>query len=1376
MDNKAIRFVIEVLKGNSVRNLNEVSEATARASGAVTDLTLATDAATGATKTNQKANVSAAQTQRQAASASQSYAAKLKAQAAANQAAAKTATQAATQTRMVADATFSGMGATEAYNKALLDNARALRVVQDQQFLTEKGLQRFANRQADANIAIQAANNNLGQFYTTLGKLESMGTPAVMRAATWSAIGVGGVAYKSVKMYTELNSQMQQVINQAGRPAGELNWLTNTTLDIANKTGATIHDVANAMYRAASGTASWHKGLGATKKELKNLTRAMVDFNVLGNVPSGAQSEQGARILVSLMNANIGKYSQNPRAAAAFVNAVVGAGDIRASEAIAASGKGLFTAAKLNNIDLPSIFAYVDLLTSMGQTGQTAGTYVKSASTLLGQNTSMQGTKALAMIGIAPGMMQNWIREKGLGFAVQQLIQHMGKFQPLANFPRYAGLEGNAAAEKLFNVWTVNNAPKGFMEHWKAGKLSENEKKFITGQILTKAYGGSKQMIGVATLLQNPEKFLEFYNRIVSQSTPEVAGAAIKRAENAPGRQLQRLLNEFQTVMIDIGKKITPTVIKAGHWLLKLVEGLTKFKEILIPLVSMMGTIMLMGGASKIAQFGRGVMQTAGWSATVSMNVLEKLGLHGVRQDVYRRNYKRINAYESLGYRSTSKSGENFLSYAPGAWQNPQGFWTRDLTQYGGDPVMGPYPGGGGGSSRPYGGGGGGGGAPGGGYGGGYGGVPYGPVPYGGGGRRGRRGRWSSGVNTVVPYGNYRGHYVGAPGSLIMGGGAGYAFNDLPNDPAHFNELKLRGPVMGAEVMGRRTYNLVTAAQRNPNAWRTQVVGAPKGTLSPSPTKKWLRATTGIKDAALINQMHHDLSLLYDNGALIPEVAARMDWLNTTVPVTTGTGRTIKRRLGNLGPRSRHAYYTNYFNSLSRDDQDILRSREQSDWSSMGPNFRYYPKMPNGERIPSPAGFLSGLLKLIKSGTSTGLDIVLGQNNLGRRIKNADIAKEGLTNIGTSLLEKGSSLASGLLGFLGGPIGMTLMTSLLPLAITKMMPVIKNFLTPPKPPKAAPHTLEGNRKEIKNLTNKITGIQSRIQAGTATSQDFEDLVNYNNRINALQGENTGFIGDPTLVATKALSGIRALRGAKDPFKNLFNNGADMNAHKKWKKTWDTLPADVKKGLGVMGVHRWGISSNANYGDVLKYLNTTESGYNTLIESPAFRSALNAVDPLRATKIGFRNLGTSQLNQYRSSLDIINKGRYWTGLNPGQAKQRYFEFETGAFKAQADYKAMMAASNAKGLTEDQKRHYIELAGMALQRSQKLAEAATKVAQENHIRERDARAIAQHVGNAFEATLKRLGVTKNDFTDAFSAGIRGGGLAAIINAQNNNKLAH
>lgn len=519
--------------------------------------------------------------------------------------------------------------ATSANTKSKEQNATSQKAAADASIAESEALARqnvvleqnamLATRSA---IAQDAFSKHYSKTYQNLSKMEKMGTPAILKAATWTALGVGGVAYEGIKKYSEFNKLMTQTITQAGRAPSEMGFLSQSALNISKQTGVGVNDVANMMYRAASGTASWNQGLGATKKQLVEVTKQVANLNVLGNIQGGVTSEQSARVLTSLLNANmkdIGSGMDGAKKAAMLINAAVGAGDIRQSELVSALGRGVLTSAKANGMSARDTVAWIDLLTSLGTTGSVAGTYVKSGINLL-TNPSTQGVKALGMLGIKPGEFQkvmsgnkNYGGATGLLGVTKELGHALKKFDPFKNYPKFkGGAVGYQSAVNLLQTWGINQIPQKFLDEWKKGNLNKQEQMQATSLILTKAFGGSKQFATIASLVNNPDKLAGLIAAIDKQNNAKSYNRSVNIALNTPSAKFHKLLASLNADLISIGKTITPWALKLGQAFVGLIGIFARFKILLLPLVGLLGSIVGMAMLSKGAAIIKGAYPMLG--------------------------------------------------------------------------------------------------------------------------------------------------------------------------------------------------------------------------------------------------------------------------------------------------------------------------------------------------------------------------------------------------------------------------------------------------------------------------------------------------------------------------------------------------------------------------------------------------------------------------------------------------------------------------------------------------------------------------------------------------------------------------------------------
>ena len=465
---------------------------------------------------------------------------------------------------------------------------------------------------ASSAIAHDAAIANLGEGYTRLTGLASMATPALMKAATWAGIGLAGLAYEGIKQYTQFNKLITQTITQAGVAPSKMGFLTNLAESVAKSTGQGLDDVANSIYRASSGTASWNAGLGATKKQLTDIVTTVSKLNVVGGIASGAESEQSSRVITALINSNIRGVGRNPLAAASLVNAVVGSGDIRYSDLVPAVGRGLLASAVANNLSAKDALAWVDTLTSQGTTGSVAGNYVKTGINLLA-HPSAQGVDALSMLGIKPGELENLMTGPGgLTSALSTLKAGMTHLDPssMAKYffheagAVYPGGSGLAGAVAKLQTWSAGELSPKFISDWEKNQLTPQEQTQATDLILTKAFGGSKQFATIAGVINNLGLFKGIEAHITSEDSPGYFNRQYARTAATPSQQFKRMGQNLLVDLVNIGKTLTPIALTLGHVMTSVIDGLSKFKGAIYGFVGLAATLLAAVGIGKIAELG----------------------------------------------------------------------------------------------------------------------------------------------------------------------------------------------------------------------------------------------------------------------------------------------------------------------------------------------------------------------------------------------------------------------------------------------------------------------------------------------------------------------------------------------------------------------------------------------------------------------------------------------------------------------------------------------------------------------------------------------------------------------------------------------------
>ena len=506
----------------------------------------------------------------------------------------------AAQTKTMADNAVATGDAAKA-GKGFADSQDMMVAPTERQTIALENQTRQLIIQRDAAIAAIKKNQNFAENFAA-------SAPKLTRSAMLITAGIGGMAYEGIKQYMSFNSLMTQTFAQANVAYSKHKALTQDMANIAKETGRNFNDVANSLYRVASATSSWNNGRGASVAQLNAMVKQVENLQILGNLATGAQSDQAARIVGSI--ASTPGMQHDPKKIAAQVNAIVGSGDIRMSELITALGRGVLTSGSTMGLNLKQIGAYIDLLTTRGTTGASAGTYVAHAFQLLAGSTT-QSRNWQAAIGIRSGEMEKTMREKGLTAAVQLLTSHMTK---LSATPYLVSgkFTGQAAAEHMMQK--AGLSPEQIAA-WESGNMSAADKAAVLQTEMTAMFGGGRQAMPLMALMQsvsgvqlgysknlttkdggNYQSILAAINR---NSTSSNFNKDLSIVQNSPRVQEQKLLRTLQWDLIQFGKAVTPVwleMLKAGTAVLGF---LGKFKGYLVEIGAVLASILLLVAAKE---------------------------------------------------------------------------------------------------------------------------------------------------------------------------------------------------------------------------------------------------------------------------------------------------------------------------------------------------------------------------------------------------------------------------------------------------------------------------------------------------------------------------------------------------------------------------------------------------------------------------------------------------------------------------------------------------------------------------------------------------------------------------------------------------------
>lgn len=411
-----------------------------------------------------------------------------------------------------------------------------------------------------AQTGVVASNSSLS------GSINAIATGPLGKMAKYFTVGGAFGIYEGIKQYMSFQKSMTQLSTQAGINSNRLPWLSESAKNIAKSTGVSLNDVANQYYRIASATS----GLKMTNKELQSMEKSAANLSVLFNVPSGAPTEQTARLLGGLISFKKGggRGVKGPAQMVALLNAAVGTGDLRGQDLVGAMGRGILQSAQTTGADLPDMLSLLDLMTRFNAQPSQAGTLLSHAIQMFA-TPSAQGQKAEAMLGVQQGQLRQILSTKGLGAALKFFSGKIhGKLSVLPTLlygspTSSSHTTGEKAALDQFVSWGMN--PQIEQKLFSGQSLSPQEQTTYEQFMLTKMFGGARQELPLVSALMNMGLFGKIHSEIMKQANPKKYNQDLSLAMNTPAQQFKKFEQTLHVMLVDMGQAVTPAFLSSIH-------------------------------------------------------------------------------------------------------------------------------------------------------------------------------------------------------------------------------------------------------------------------------------------------------------------------------------------------------------------------------------------------------------------------------------------------------------------------------------------------------------------------------------------------------------------------------------------------------------------------------------------------------------------------------------------------------------------------------------------------------------------------------------------------------------------------------------------
>jgi TP901 family phage tail tape measure protein len=329
------------------------------------------------------------------------------------------------------------------------------------------------------------------------------------RLALGGLIGGAALGIASAKMATDFQSAMTKIQTQAGASRSDVKLLSKEILGLGGKVQQTPLELANAMYHL--------KSVGLDNVKAMQALRAASNLAAVG----GANLEETTNAVAGAWRSGI-KGAANFGQAAATVNAIIGAGNMRMQDFIDAIGTGFLPSARSFGVSLSSIGSALALMTDEGIPANVAATRLRMTLSLLAAP-SGKAADALSQIGLGSNALANAMRSpRGIVSAVGLLKQHLDA----------SGLSATKQA-----------------------------------QLLSHAFGGGRSSSAILTLLNNYDVLVRKQDQI--NHSMGKFGPAVKAQTQTAQAQFALLRSTLDTVMVEIGTKLIPVITKLVSWILK---------------------------------------------------------------------------------------------------------------------------------------------------------------------------------------------------------------------------------------------------------------------------------------------------------------------------------------------------------------------------------------------------------------------------------------------------------------------------------------------------------------------------------------------------------------------------------------------------------------------------------------------------------------------------------------------------------------------------------------------------------------------------------------------------------------------------------------
>ena len=345
---------------------------------------------------------------------------------------------------------------------------------------------------------VRKAGAEVEGTFTRLGKLTAL---------AGLSFGIGEIGVAAVKSAIDFQSSMEKVHTQAGAAQRDIGTLSQSVLSLATRTQQGPEKLAESLYHL--------KSVGMDNADAMKALKQASDLAAVG----GANLEDTTNALAGAWRSGI-KGAQSFGETAATVNAIIGAGNMRMEDLVAAIGTGILPSARTFGVSLRSVGAALALMTDEGVPAIDAATRIRMSLSLLGAP-SGAAEKQLKMIGLTGLDLANTMRSPGgLVATIALLKDHLDK-------------SGMSASEQA--------------------------------ALLSRAFGGGRSSSAILTMVNNLDVLRKKQDQI--NATTGKYGDAVAQQRKTAQAQFAILRSVVETLGVRLGTALLPPLTRFAQYL-----------------------------------------------------------------------------------------------------------------------------------------------------------------------------------------------------------------------------------------------------------------------------------------------------------------------------------------------------------------------------------------------------------------------------------------------------------------------------------------------------------------------------------------------------------------------------------------------------------------------------------------------------------------------------------------------------------------------------------------------------------------------------------------------------------------------------------------